>query len=191
MTSDAMSATDPRVVWRIVPTRIPRRQAMPRAESQLQVRVRLTTLDLAACKLFPRAPGNTVAARVRWGNLHRATGETIPKNVAHVVPDLVDIEVVRKVRLADVRLEDAAFDRADLEDDAAGHRVAMEHFAVGRVFRDGVLGADAATYGPEIDRLVALIGHDSATDGLSAGNKGKRSDSEGAKNHDGQPKRWV
>jgi hypothetical protein len=93
--------------------------------------------------------------------------------------------------VADIWLEDTAFDRADLKRDAAGYGVAMEDFAIGSIFRDGVLGADAAAYGPEINRLVALISYNSATDGLCAGNKGKRGDSEGDENHDGKPKRLL
>lgn len=45
VTSYAMRAAAPCIIWRVIPTRIPTRQAVIRAERQLQIRVRLAGFD--------------------------------------------------------------------------------------------------------------------------------------------------
>lgn len=156
---------------------------MPRAERQLQICLCLTTLYLTARRLLACSPGDTLAARIRWRDLHCATCKPIAKYVAHIVPDLVDVKIVRKNRLADIWLENPAFDRANLDCNTARYRIAMKYFAVGSIFRHGELGADAATHGPQVNRLVALIRYNCATDGLRTNNEREGSDNKSSKKH--------
>lgn len=115
MTSNAVRAANPIITRRCVSTRTPTRQAMPSAEGQLQIRLRLTVLDLAACGWSSIIPVDALTIRIRWLDRHRATHEPITENVAHVVPDGVCalIVVVREDCLADIGLEDSIRDGAD------------------------------------------------------------------------------
>lgn len=183
---NAMRTTRPPLIRRIVTARVPTRQAMTRAERQLQIPIRSTTLDLTAAWRLPRSPRDTLTARVGRRDLHCPAGESIAEDVAHVVPDLVRVEIVREDRLADVRLEDAVFDGADFQGNATGSGIAVEDLAVRSVFGDGVLRADAAAYRPEVNRFVALVCHDCATDSFRANDEREGGNSERIEKHDGQ-----
>lgn len=186
MVSYAVRAARPPVARSVPPTWIPAGQAMSSTECQLQISVGLAIFHLTAHRRLSRPPRDALAARVRRRDLHRAARESIAKDVAHVVPDLVGVEVVCEDGLADIGFEDAVFDRADLQRNAAGDGIATEGLAVGSVFGNGVLGADAAADGPQVDGLVALVCDDCAADGLCAGCEGEGSDSESGEQHDRQ-----
>lgn len=79
--ADTVRAASTCIVWSIVSTRVPARQAaqrvsqsfigfiamclpMTRAESQFQVRFRLAHFRLAPCRLFAIRPWNAFAARI-------------------------------------------------------------------------------------------------------------------------------
>lgn len=133
---------------------------MTRAKRQLEIRLRATSPDLAPTRRLPRAPHNALTALICRCNLHRAACKPIAKQVAHIVPDLCAIKVVREDRLTNIRLKDTALRTRNLERDPARRWVVMERFAVRRVLCDCLLRADAAADGPEVDRLIALIGYD-------------------------------
>ena len=154
---------------------------MVRAKSQLQIRIRLTILNLTPRGRLPRPPRNSITARIRRRNLHRPPRKPISKDIAHVIPNLIDIEVIREDGLADVRLENAAFDVGNLERDPPRHRVAAESLTVRRILGDCVLRADTTADGPEIDGFVALVGYYCAADCLRAGNE--RGESDGGEEH--------
>jgi len=140
MTPNTMRTTRPRLPWRIVSTRIPARQTMPRTEAQFQIRRSTTSLDLTASRRLSKTPLNAVTGRLSRRNLHLPARKPIAKDVAHVVPYLIDVEVVCEYGLADVGLEDAVFDGTDLESNATGCRVVVVWLAVGLVFGDDGLG---------------------------------------------------
>jgi hypothetical protein len=150
----------------------------------------LTGFHLAPSGWLPCTPGNTVTSRVGRRDFHRATCETIAKNVAHVVPNLVAVETISENRLAGIWLEEATFDWADLQCDAAGCRIGMKNLAVGCVFGDDVLLANTATDGPQVDGIVALISYNRSTNGLRTSDKGNGSDSESVENHDAVCNEW-
>jgi hypothetical protein len=162
---------------------------MPRAKSQLQIRIRLAALHLASRRLLARPPSNTLAGRISWRNLHRATCKSIPEDIAHVVPNLVNVEIVREIRLADVWLENAAFHRAYLERDTTRDRVAVEGLTVRRVFGDDILRANATAYGPEIKWFIALVCYDRATDSMRTNSEGDGCNNKLIENHDEDKKR--
>jgi hypothetical protein len=208
MASNAVCAADARIIRRIVSTRVPARQAVvmvsdmlmyirwrilpvPSAECQLQIRFCLTALDLAACRWLAISPSDAFTARVCWGNLHCAPRKTVAKHVTHVIPHLVPVETIREIGLANIWLEETAFDWANLERNSAGCRVDVEGLAVGSVFGDGLLLSNATTNRPQVDWFVALICHDGATNGLRTGCEGNSSDSERVKKHDDQWKRMF
>lgn len=133
---------------------------MSRAKGQFQIRARNAILDLTSRRRFARSPGNALTRRVGRFDRQGAAGEAIAKQIAHVVPDLISVEIIRKDGLADVWFEDAVFHGRDFECDPARRGVAVEHFAVGSVFGELVGGPDGAADGPEVDGLVALVGYD-------------------------------
>jgi hypothetical protein len=96
---------------------------VPSAESQLQICLRLTSLDLAACRRLAISPGDAFTTRVGRANLHGPSRKAVAKHVTHIVPHLILVEIVGENCLADIWLEKAAFDWADFERDATGNRV--------------------------------------------------------------------
>jgi hypothetical protein len=158
---------------------------VPSAECQFQICFCLTTLDLTAGRWLAISPSDAFTARVCWGNLHSAPRETIAKQVTHIIPHLIHVETVREIGLADIWLEESAFDWADFERDAAGCGVGVEDLAIRSVFGDGLLLPNTATNRPQVDWFVALICHNCATNGLRTGCEGNSSDSEGAEKHNG------
>jgi hypothetical protein len=201
MTPNTMRAANSCIVRRIPPTWVPAGQAvleisttvikascihlpMPRTERQLHIRLRPTTLNLTTRWRLSRAPRDTFTRRIRRRNLQRAPGEPVTKHVAHVVPHLTRIETVCKNGLTNIRFEEAAFNGADLQCDATRRRVSVKDLAVGSVFCDDFLLADAAADRPEVDWLVALVRHDCATDSLGAERKAQGSECQCAEMHD-------
>lgn len=158
---------------------------MARTKCQLQIRIRLTRLNLTSCRLLPRSPRNTLTARIRRSDFNGAACKPIAKYRAHIVPDLIGVEAVCEVDLRDVGLEQAVLHGSDFQRNAAGCGVDVEDFAVGRVFGDGVLLANAAAYGPEVDWFVALVRYDCAADGLRSRGEGDGGDSESVEEHGG------
>lgn len=159
---------------------------MAGTKRQLQITFRTTALDLTARRRLSSTPSDTLTARIRRRDFHSTTRKSITEDVAHVVPNLVCVEVVAEDCLAHIGLEKAAFEWADLQCDAAREFVAAETLAIGSVLGDGLLVADAAPNRPEVDGLVALIRHDCATERLSARCERKRCESESSKQHSRQ-----
>jgi hypothetical protein len=157
---------------RIPPTRRPSRQALRLTKRQLQIRLCPANLDLTACRWCPCIPHNTLTGTVRRLKRQRLSGKAVAEDVAHVVPDLVDVEVVCEDGLADVGFGDSAFNGRDLEGDATGLGVSAEGLAVGLFGVDGVLLAHAAADGPEVDWFGALVGYYGAAGGMGACDKG-------------------
>jgi hypothetical protein len=156
------------------------------AKRQLQIRRRLASLHMAPSPRLPSIPTNTLTIRIARLNRHRAPCKPISEEITHVVPDLVEIiEVVCEDGLADVGLEDATLGVRELQRDAAGRGIAVEDFAVGAVFCDGLLGSDGATDRPEVYGSVTLIGYYGAADswrrsgGKDAGDEGEERESIG------------
>lgn len=149
---------------------------MIRAESQLQIRIRLAILDLTPRRRLSPAPRNALAAAIRRLDGHRASREAVAKDIAHVVPDLVDIEIVGENRLADIGLENSALNGGYLQRNTARHGVASERLAVRSILCNGVLRADAAADGPEVDGFIALVRYDCAADSLDTGDEGDKSE---------------
>lgn len=166
MRANAVRAANSIIARSSISARTPRRQATPSAKAQLQIRIRLTILNLAARRRSPPRPTNTLTARIRRLNRNTAPIKPIAKDIRQVVPDRLAVEVVAEDRLADIRLEDAVFLAGDLERDAAGFRIPVECLAVGLVFFYGDLWAHGAAYGPEVDGCVALVCHDCTADGV-------------------------
>lgn len=154
---------------------------MVRAKRQFQICICLAILNLATGRRLARVPSNAVAARVRGCDFQGSTSKTIAEDVAHVVPDLIDVEIVCEDKLADVRFEDTVLDIGDLERDAAGCWIAVENLTVGSVFGNRLLGANATTDRPEVDGFVALVGHNRAANGLHTSDE--RDESDGVKEH--------
>lgn len=150
---------------------------MVRAKSQLQIRIGLAIPDLATTSRLSAVPIDTLAGRVLGLERHGSASKPVAEDIAHVVPDLVRVEIVGEDGLADVGFEDAAFDGGHLEGNPAGLGVFGECFAVGLVFGNDFLIADAAADRPEVDGSIALVGHDGAVDGLGAGNEGDEGES--------------
>ena len=124
---------------------------MVRAESQLQVRIRLAILNLAASWRITKSPADALTSGVRWLQRHRPSRESVSKDVRHVIPDLAAIKVVCEDGVADIRLEEAVVDGADLDGYAAASGVAMEDFAIGLILRKYDFGPDGTADGPEVD----------------------------------------
>lgn len=144
---------------------------MPSAERQLQISLRPTIPDLTSTR---RNTVRELNLRTRGiARLHRqcASGKSVSKHVAQIVPDAGTIEVVCEDGLADVRLEDAIVLGGYLEGDAATNGIAAEHLAVGLVFLEDDFGPDCGADGPEVDGGVALVCDDCAT-GLGGDDEG-------------------
>jgi hypothetical protein len=156
---------------------------VPSAESQLQIRLSLTSLDLTACRRLAISPGDAFTTCVGRTNLHGASREAVAKHVTHIVPHLILVETVGENGLADIWLEKAALDWADFERDATGNRVNMEKLAVRSVFGNGLLVSDATTDRPQVNWLVALIRYNRATDSVRTERKRQCSDSKRTKKH--------
>lgn len=202
MTANTMRAANPCIVRCIPPTRVPAGQAalkistnitkvtcihhlpMTRTDCQFHISLRTTALNLTSCGRLSQAPRDTFTRRIRGRRLQRAPSEPVTKHVAHVVPHLTRIEAVCENGLTDIRFEEAAFNGADLQRNATRRRVSVEDLAVGSVFCDNLLLADAAANRPEVDWLVALVGYDCATDGLGPERKEQGSECECAEMHD-------
>jgi hypothetical protein len=177
MITNTVQAARPRLPRRrSTPTRVPTRQALARTKRQLQIRISPTILDLATRRRLPRTPDNTLTSRIRRLERQSPSGEAVAEDIAHIVPDAVAVEVVRKDCLADIRLEDSAFDGGDLERDTAGSGIPDERLAVRCVRVDDVLVAYGAADGPEVYGLGALVGHDCATSRVDACNESSNSE---------------
>jgi hypothetical protein len=200
MTSNTMRAAYPCIIWRIVSTWIPTWQTlhnvsqnlpnmakhdlpMPRTKGQLHIRIRPTSPHLTPRGRLSSFPRDALATTIRRCNLHRTTRKPITKHIAHIIPNLVAIKTVRENGLANIWLEEPAFDGADFECDATGCWIGMEDLSIGSVFCNGVLLADTAADGPEVDGLVALVYYDCATEGLGAGGEGEGSECESMEKH--------
>lgn len=149
-----------------MPKLTPTRQATTRAKRQGQVTAGPAHLDRAPSGLLSICPNNVLTRSIARLQRHCASGKSITKDIAHVVPDLLAIKIVGENSLADIRLEDAILNRRNLERDAPGLRVAPECLAVGRRRRDLLLRSDTSAYRPEVNSLRTLITHDCATDGV-------------------------
>lgn len=149
---------------------------MSSAEGQLQVRLSLAALHLAACRRDTLAPRNALAGRIRGLNDHSPSSESIPENIAHIVPDRLAIQVVREYRLADVWLEEPVLHGGDLDGNATRLWIAMELLAVGLIKSERDLRSDLAADRPEIDGGVALVGDDGTADSLGTGDEGEKSE---------------
>jgi hypothetical protein len=156
---------------------------VPSAECQLQIRLRLASFDLTACRRLAISPRDALTARVGWCDLHSAARKAIAKHVTHIVPHLILVETVGENGLADIWLEKAALNWADFERDTTRNRVNMKFLAVRGVFGDGLLFADATTDRPQVDWLVALICDDRATDSVRTERKKKSRSSKRMKKH--------
>lgn len=150
---------------------------MIRAKRQLQIRIGLAIPDLAATSRLSAVPIDTLAGRVLGLERHGSASKPVAEDIAHVVPDLIGVEIVGEDGLADVRFEDAAFDGGHLEGNSTGLGIFVEGFAVGLVFGNDFLVGDAAADRPEVDGSIALVGHDGAADGLGASDEGDESES--------------
>jgi len=83
---------------------------MVRAKRQLQIRVGFAALDLTATSWFSTIPIDALAGWILGLERHGSACKPVAEDVAHVIPDLVDVEVVGEDGLADIGFEDAAFD---------------------------------------------------------------------------------
>jgi hypothetical protein len=106
MIANTMRAARPRLTRRRVSsTRRPTRQALVGTKCQLKIRLSSTVLDLTTSGRLSIRPHDALTRWIRRLEGHGTSRKAVTENVAHIVPDLVDVEVVREDRLADVWLE--------------------------------------------------------------------------------------
>jgi hypothetical protein len=86
MTPNTMRTADPRIVRRIIPTRIPTWQAI-HIISNNHIPTKATLIHLP----MPRATRDTLASRISWRDLQSASRKPVAKHVTHVVPDCARI----------------------------------------------------------------------------------------------------
>jgi hypothetical protein len=152
MTPNTMRATKSRIIRRRIPTRIPARQAASlhsvshylttpsfifthRTNGQFQITPSRTPLNLTPSPRLPRTPQYTLTRPIRRSNLQRSPREPVAKEVRHVIPDGVAVEVVCEDGLAGIGLKDAVLNGAEFDRDAAGLGIGVEGLAVGRLNR--------------------------------------------------------
>jgi hypothetical protein len=156
---------------------------MPRTKRHLHIRIGPTSPHLSPRRRLSSTPHDAPTTAITRRNLHRTTRKPITKHIAHIVPNLIAIKTVRENGLANVWLEEPAFDGADFQCDAAGCWVGMEDLGIGGVFCNGVLFADTAADRPEVDGVVALVCYDCATESLGTGGEGEGSECESMEKH--------
>lgn len=192
MAPNTMRTTSPSLVPRIVPARCyhrqshqisrqrfsltPTRQTVSSAKCQLQVRFPLTPLHLTPCRCLPIIPPNTLTRIITGLHPERATGETVAKEGAEVVPDGAVVDVVGENQLTRVWDEQTAGLRGNLERITTGGWVGVEFLAVGGVFGERDLGADVAADGPQVNRAVALVCDNRSANGEDGSGEGGKSE---------------
>lgn len=116
-------------------------------------------------------PADVRASRICGPHDNRLAGEWVTEDIGQVVPNCAWVQSVGKVGLRAAVVQ-TVVDGGDLQRDPTGRTVMVQYFGVAATCRDGLLRANAAANGPQVDWEVALVGHDSVANGA-----GKRSQS--------------
>lgn len=87
---------------------------MSRTECQLEIRLPLTFPHLASRRRLASRPQNILTPSFTWLKRQCSSCKSIAKNGAHVVPDVIVVDVVGEDMLATVGREDAVGIGSDL-----------------------------------------------------------------------------
>lgn len=135
------------------------------AQKQGHITIRSAVIDLAPLRRNAIGPGDLAAILIRRLDKQWVTLECFSKDRGQIVenPGFFVGEGVGVVQLWRA-VEQSAFVSGDLQRDAAGCIVKAERLAVTLAWVDGLLVPHGAADRPEVDRVIALVLHDSVAD---------------------------
>ena len=145
------------------------------AQRESDIGARHAVLDLASIRWSAIRPVNDTAFLLRWLDDHCMTLEGVTKDVREVVEDPAAV-LGKGISVVQLRgtIEQAVFGGGDLERDAAADWITVDILRVDAASLDVLAVTHAASNGPEVDGVFALVLDDGGPGGNGKWGEGRK-----------------